>query len=108
MDINVFRKENITLSEWREAIKTLKQRVEKLERRYTLQAQKLCKEAGLDPNLLGIHPHNAMVSYEEGKPWKNIDYKKVKKCLYILNVLRWRPYNLYRSLSEKLYKKINR
>jgi hypothetical protein len=45
------------------------------------RARKACEEAGLDPTLLGIHPHNAMCAYRSGKPWKGIDYSKVRLCL---------------------------
>ena len=48
------------------------------------RARKACAEAGLDPNLLGIHPNNAMVSYHAGNPWRDIDYSKVRLCLRIL------------------------
>lgn len=47
------------------------------------RARKVCAEAGLDPDLLGIHPHNAMCSYEAGKPWPGINYSKVRLCLRI-------------------------
>lgn len=40
---------------------------------------KMCKQAGLSPDLLGIHPHNAMCGYHAGKPWKDVDYSVCKK-----------------------------
>lgn len=49
------------------------------------RAKKLCLEAGLDPNLLGIHPHNAMCSYHNGKPWPNVNYSKVRACIRVMN-----------------------
>lgn len=45
------------------------------------RARRLCAEAGLDPTLLGIHPHNAMVSFRAGQPWRGVDYSKVRACL---------------------------
>jgi hypothetical protein len=45
------------------------------------RARKLCAESGLDPTLLGIHPHNAMHSLRDGNPWPRIDYSKVRACL---------------------------
>lgn len=48
-------------------------------------ARKLAKEAGLDPNLLGIHPHNAMVCYNAGRPWQGVDYDKVKEVVRLLD-----------------------
>ena len=46
------------------------------------RARQLCADAGLDPTLLGIHPHNAQCSYEYGKPWPDVDYHKVRECLH--------------------------
>ena len=40
-------------------------RAKEKELRATMQ--QLSIEAGLDPNLLGIHPHNAMLDYQAGK-----------------------------------------
>lgn len=49
------------------------------------RARQLCREAGLDPMLLGIHPHNAMVSLHAGAPWPGVDYAKVRKVIWLLN-----------------------
>lgn len=49
------------------------------------RARQVCREAGLDPQLLGVHPHNAMCSFEQGRPWKGIDYSKVRLCIRLLN-----------------------
>lgn len=51
------------------------------------RARKACSDAGLDPGLLGIHPHNAMVSAEYGQPWPEIDYSKVRLCIRIMERL---------------------
>ena len=48
------------------------------------RARQACKDAGLDPSLLGIHPHNAMCSFQAGHPWPEVDYSKVRLCLRIL------------------------
>jgi len=45
--------------------------------------RQLCADAGLDPTLLGIHPHNAMCAYHAGKPWKGVDYSLVRKILWM-------------------------
>lgn len=48
------------------------------------RAHKVAKEAGIDSLALGIHPHNAMVAYSQGKPWKGVDYSKVRLCLKLM------------------------
>jgi len=54
------------------------------------RARQACKDAGLDPGLLGIHPHNAMCAYESGQPWKGVDYSKVRLSLR-LQTLAFEP-----------------
>ena len=66
------------------------------------RARKLCAEAGLDPNLLGIHPHNAMVSLHYGKPWPNVDYAKVRKVQWLINERQ----SLAHQALDKLYSRI--
>ena len=41
-------------------------------------ARRISADAGLDPGLLGIHPHNAMVAYHAGQPWDGVDYNRVQ------------------------------
>lgn len=65
------------------------------------RARKLCGEAGLSPDLLGVHPHNAMVSYKSGKPWRGVDYAKVRKVLWLTNE---RQFLAHRAL-DRLYRK---
>lgn len=45
--------------------------------------KQMCKAAGLDPTMLGIHLHNAMVSYNQGHPWPEVDYTICKKVDYL-------------------------
>jgi hypothetical protein len=54
------------------------------------RAREACREAGLDPNLLGIHPHNAMCAYHAGKPWPEVNYSKVR-LTQRLERLAWEP-----------------
>lgn len=64
----------------------LKARCERITAMRLNRARKLCKEAGLDPTLLGIHPHNAMVSLHYGKPWPEVNYSKCRACIRVLNM----------------------
>jgi hypothetical protein len=65
------------------------------------RARKLTAEAGLDPNLLGIHPHNAMCSYRAGHPWPNVDYRKVRKVLW-LSERQWAAQRALDALYSRL------
>lgn len=64
-------------------------------------ARQLCKDAGLDPQLLGIHPHNAMCSFHDGKPWPNVNYSKVRACIRELN----REFEAS-AILDRLYKRL--
>ena len=47
------------------------------------RARKLCFASGLDGNLLGIHPHNAMIDYRAGRPWHGVNYSLVRQCIRV-------------------------
>lgn len=76
-------------------------RAERTAQMIIKRAREVSKEAGLDPSLLGIHPHNAMCSLHYGKPWPGIDYSKVRKCLWLIQ----KSYEPSAILS-RLYKRI--
>ncbi len=74
----------LSLSDWKaryDRIAGIAQRVSDMRRD---RARAACLAAGLDPELLGIHPHNAMVSLNAGKPWRNVDYSLVRKTLWLI------------------------
>lgn len=79
----------------------LKDRCDRIAQMRNNTARRLCKEAGLDPNLLGIHPHNAMCGYRAGKPWREVDYSKVRACIRELS----REFDAHRIL-DRLYARI--
>jgi hypothetical protein len=61
--------------------------------------RKMCKDAGLSPELLGIHPHNAMCDYPE-KPWPEVDYKICKRLVWLQRTgWEWQA----KRLVDKLY-----
>ena len=77
---------------WQEAWQTLKEKYnhaheisERIVKMRNDHARRVCKEAGLDPTLLGIHPHNAMCSFHSGQPWPGVNYSKVRLCQRILD-----------------------
>lgn len=69
----------------RAQLRDMLDRASRISRMVNDRARKECAAAGLDPNLLGCHPHNAMCAYRDGKPWPGVDYSKVRKCLWLLN-----------------------
>jgi hypothetical protein len=70
--------------EWRARYCRMREIAERVDRMRLDRARKLCAEAGLDPGLLGIHPHNAMCCLRWGSPWPGVDYGKVRACLRMM------------------------
>jgi hypothetical protein len=65
------------------------------------RARKVCREANLDPNLLGIHPHNAMCGFESGNPWPEVNYQKCRLTLHLLQRM-FEPHRIYNRYAERL------
>ena len=73
----------MTFSEYQEFSRNLHERAERLKNMILADARRTCKQAGLDPSLLGIHPHNAMVDYRAGRPWRKVNYSLVRRTLWL-------------------------
>lgn len=74
----------LTDKEWKEGYNRLKSHAEAMARIFNDLARKISADAGLDPNLLGIHPHNAMCGLAYGNPWREVDYNR---CQAIVDLL---------------------
>lgn len=74
----------LSLSDWKAQYARVAAIAERVANMRRDRARAACKAAGLDPELLGIHPHNAMVSFNSGKPWREIDYSLVRKTLWLI------------------------
>ncbi len=48
------------------------------------RAREACRLAGLDPSIIGIHVHNALVSLEYGKPWPEVNYHYARKARWLM------------------------
>jgi hypothetical protein len=75
-----------TLGQWRSRYHWLKYHAEQMSRVLNDEARQMCADAGLSPDLLGIHPHNAMYGLEGGQPWEGVDYNRVRICLDLLRI----------------------
>ena len=98
----------MTFQEWQELHKEVRTRAENISQSIIKRCRKLSLEAGLDPGLLGIHPHNAMVSLHYGKPWPGVDYSKVRKIQWLLNERQWRGYELAEKISSRAWNTVPR
>jgi hypothetical protein len=68
---------------WTAKYRKMRDISDRIDRMRYERKRTLCAEAGLDPNLLGIQPHNAMISADAGKPWPEVDYSKVRALLRV-------------------------
>ena len=57
--------------------------------------REVARQAGLDPDY-HPHAHNAMVAYNQGRPWPNADYSLVRKVLWMQDHL----YDAYKILGR--------
>ena len=80
-----------------------KTRVDRLARSYDARARKLATEAGLCSQFPFLHAHNAMVSYRNGKPWKNVNYDTVHKVMAMETKIA-SVWQLYYRYSDKQFK----
>ena len=64
----------------------LKRLADKVQAARIARARALSVAAGLSGDYLGTQPHNAMVSYRAGHPWRGVNYQKVKECLHVLSL----------------------
>ena len=97
----------MTFTEWQVFSRSITERAERTRDMVRDRARKECAAAGLDPGLLGIHPHNAMVSYRAGAPWPGVDYSKVRKTLWLLE-RQFDATRLAERISSRAFKSVSR
>jgi hypothetical protein len=96
----------MTHTEWASQYSAMRQRADRISQCINDRAREACRKANLDPQLLGIHPHNAMVSYEWGKPWAGVDYHFVRLSLH-LQEKQFEPYRILERWAERTWKAIH-
>jgi hypothetical protein len=64
-------------------------------------ARETSSQAGLDPQLLGIHPHNAMCAFEAGQPWPEVNYSLCRKVLWLIEK-SYEPTRLLSRMYDRL------
>lgn len=42
------------------------------------------RKAGLHPEYIGTQLHNAMISYRDGKPWREVNYHHARRAVWLL------------------------
>jgi hypothetical protein len=85
----------LSFERWLDAYRALREHAEAMGAILNGLARDISADAGLDPGLLGIHPHNAMVSHDAGAPWAGVDYNRVQ---VVLDLLR-HQFDAYRMID---------
>jgi hypothetical protein len=75
-----------TLEQWLTKYRRLKWLAAEMAQLINDEARQMCADAGLSPDLLGIHPHNAMCGLEHGHPWPDVDYNRACICMDLLRI----------------------
>jgi hypothetical protein len=75
----------LTNAEWQKAYADLKMLAGMMSRIFNDLARHISADAGLSPDLLGIHPHNALVSRDAGQPWAEVDYNRAQAVKDLLD-----------------------
>lgn len=79
----------------------VRERCERVRAMIIKRARRETLAAGLDPDLIGVHLHNALVGLHYGKPWPGIDYKKVRRAKRLFDEVSARPGRLLDQLYER-------
>lgn len=87
----------VTYSEARE-------RAERVDRLIHERCKRIAREAGIDPTIYPIHTNNALVSYSQGKPWRGVDYRLIRKINW-LETRRSRVWQLLDAYGRRYFAK---
>ena len=69
---------NMEHKEWVAKYGRMRDIADRIAKMRVARLRRISVEAGLDPQLLGIHPHNAWLAFEAGEPWAGVNYSKVR------------------------------
>lgn len=85
------------LEAWRALARDVTDRAERIRRARWNRAMALAREAGVSEP---IHIHNALAALHSGQPWRNVDYKKLKRAHHIMRT-EWAGYEIARRIERR-------
>jgi hypothetical protein len=92
---------------WQTFARSVDERAARVRRMIYASAVKATREAGLDPGIMGIHLHNAWIAYENGEPWREVNYDKVRLARW-LSERQWEPSRLADRITGRAYARLAR
>ena len=69
------------------------------------RARQTAQDAGLSPDIAYLHAHNAIVSFDNGKPWPEVNYSLARKVQY-LEQLGYQPGRLADAIIGRAIKRV--
>jgi hypothetical protein len=97
---------SLTLTEWQAQALAIHQRADRVRAMLLDRARQTAAKAGLDPTILGVHVHNALVSAEYGTPWRGVDYALVRKARWLMDDRAARPGRLAEAAIARLWRRV--
>jgi hypothetical protein len=97
----------ITFAQWTQLASALHARADRVSKMIHAEARRTCKAAGLDPDLLGIHPHNAMCGWHNGKPWPEVNYSLCRRTLWLIE-RSYEPNRIVERILARAWSRVTR
>jgi hypothetical protein len=97
----------MTFAEYQKYSRNIHNRADRVKNMILAEARATCKAAGLDPGLLGIHPHNAMCDYRAGRPWAGVDYQLVRRTQWLIE-RSYQPSRLASKIIDNAWQQLQK
>jgi hypothetical protein len=69
--------------QWQALASKVHQQVARIDAMVDRDARNTARRAGLDSQICYLHAHNAMCSFDAGRPWPECDYSLVRRVLWL-------------------------
>lgn len=97
----------MTFQQWQEFSRNIRDRAQACRNLILDDMRRTARAAGLDPNIAGLHAHNAMCSFRTGNPWKECDYSLVRRTLW-LEQRSFEPERLASRIIDRAWESVKR
>ena len=94
-------------SQFQQFSRVVHERADRISRMIVDRARAEAARAGLDPSMPFLHAHNAVVSFDGGRPWPEVDYKLARRVLW-LERRSWEPGRLAERIIDRAWKAVVR
>ncbi len=85
---------------WQIRARRIRCRADRVTASVVARARRTARDAGLDPAMPFLHAHNAVVSADQGAPWRNVDYILARRVL-ALERRSWIPSSIVQRWHER-------